>query len=149
MYRHDTWRPCEASQVRSGMPESIGVMSIKTANRTILEASLPTPRALWDSFWYEGELSCLFADSNVGKSILAVQIADRIARTDNVLYLDFELSVKQFQLDTPTNTETSTPFPKGCTVYRLTATRCWRKILRSHYRQHWSRWHCKPPARFS
>ena len=85
--------------MRSGMPESIGVMSIKTANRTILEASLlPTPRALWDSFWYEGELSCLFADSNVGKSILAVQIADRIARTDNVLYLDFELSDKQFQL---------------------------------------------------
>ena len=29
-----------ASQARSGMPESIGVMSIKTANRTILEASL-------------------------------------------------------------------------------------------------------------
>ena len=88
-----------ATQVQHGMPDSIGVMSIKTANRTILEASLlPTPRALWDSFWYEGELSCLFADSNVGKSILAVQIADRIARTDNVLYLDFELSDKQFQL---------------------------------------------------
>ncbi len=88
-----------ATQVQHGMPDCIGVMSIKTANRTILEASLlPTPRALWDSFWYEGELSCLFADSNVGKSILAVQIADRIARTDNVLYLDFELSEKQFQL---------------------------------------------------
>ena len=88
-----------AAQMQNGMPENIGVMSIKTANRTILEASqLPTPRALWDSFWYEGELSCLFADSNVGKSILAVQIADRIARTDNVLYLDFELSDKQFQL---------------------------------------------------
>lgn len=88
-----------AAQVQDSMPESIGVMSIKTANRTVLEASLlPTPRALWDSFWYEGELSCLFADSNVGKSILAVQIADRIARTDNVLYLDFELSDKQFQL---------------------------------------------------
>ena len=88
-----------AAQMQNGMPENIGVMSIKTANRTILEASqLPTPRTLWDSFWYEGELSCLFADSNVGKSILAVQIADRIARTDNVLYLDFELSEKQFQL---------------------------------------------------
>ncbi len=88
-----------AAQMQNGMPENIGVMSIKTANRTILEASqLPTPRALWDSFWYEGELSCLFADSNVGKSILAVQIADCIARTDNVLYLDFELSEKQFQL---------------------------------------------------
>ena len=88
-----------ATQVQHGMPDNIGVMSIKTANRTILEASLlPTPRALWKSFWYEGELSCLFADSNVGKSILAVQIADRIARTDNVLYMDFELSEKQFQL---------------------------------------------------
>lgn len=88
-----------AAQVQNGMPENVGVMSIKTANRTILEASLlPIPRALWDCFWYEGELSCLFADSNVGKSILAVQIADRIARTDNVLYMDFELSEKQFQL---------------------------------------------------
>ena len=88
-----------ASQAQSGMPDSVGMMTIKTANRTILEASLlPTPRALWDCFWYEGELSCLFADSNVGKSILAVQIADRIARTDDVLYLDFELSEKQFQL---------------------------------------------------
>ena len=88
-----------AAQMQNGMPENIGVMSIKAANRTIFEASqLPTPRALWDSFWYEGELSCLFADSNVGKSILAMQIDDRIARTDNVLYLDFELSEKQFQL---------------------------------------------------
>ncbi len=44
-----------AAQMQNGMPENIGVMSIKTANRTILEASqLPTPRALWDSFWYEG-----------------------------------------------------------------------------------------------
>ena len=88
-----------ATQVQSGMPENVGVMNIKTANRTILEASQkPTPRSLWDCFWYEGELSCLFADSNVGKSILAVQIADHIAQTDNVLYLDFELSEKQFQL---------------------------------------------------
>ena len=44
-----------ATQVQHGMPDSIGAMSIKTANRTILEASLlPMPRALWDSFWYEG-----------------------------------------------------------------------------------------------
>ena len=36
-----------AAQMQNGMPENIGVMSIKTANRTILEASqLPTPRAL-------------------------------------------------------------------------------------------------------
>ena len=36
-----------ASQVQSGMPENVGVMNIKTANRTILEASQkPTPRSL-------------------------------------------------------------------------------------------------------
>ena len=35
-----------AAQMQNGMPENIGVMSIKTANRTILEASqLPTPRS--------------------------------------------------------------------------------------------------------
>ena len=44
-----------ATQVQSGMPENVGVMNIKTANRTILEASQkPTPRSLWDCFWYEG-----------------------------------------------------------------------------------------------
>lgn len=107
-----------ASQVQSGMPENVGVMNIKTANRTILEASQkPTPRSLWDCFWYEGELSCLFADSNVGKSILAVQIADRIAQTDNVLYLDFELSEKQFQLRYTNEHGNLYSFPKR--LYRV------------------------------
>ena len=59
----------KATQVQHGMPDSIGVMSIKTANRTILEASLlPTPRALWDSFWYEGELSWTLTRSTDGKT---------------------------------------------------------------------------------
>jgi hypothetical protein len=31
-----------------------------------------------ESFWYEGELCILFADSNLGKSILAVQIGNSI-----------------------------------------------------------------------
>ena len=88
-----------AHDKQDNMPESIGIMRIKTANQTIIDASmLPTPRALWDCFWHEGELACLFSDSNLGKSILAVQIADSIARTDTVMYLDFELSDKQFQV---------------------------------------------------
>ena len=37
----------KASQAHNGMPDSVGMMNIKTANQTILEASLlPTPRAL-------------------------------------------------------------------------------------------------------
>lgn len=60
-------------------------------------------------FWFEGEFAILFADTNLGKSPLAVQFADVItgnradvffkseARPQVVVLLDFELSDKQFQ----------------------------------------------------
>jgi hypothetical protein len=64
---------------------------------------------LFGKFWYEGELCILFADSNLGKSILAVQIGNCIntgnamvpfsleADKQPVLYCDFELTDKQFE----------------------------------------------------
>lgn len=59
----------------------------------------PDPKPLWGTLWFEDEVACLFADTNMGKSILAVQIADDIAREGRrVLYFDFELSDKQFQV---------------------------------------------------
>ncbi len=89
----------KAEQVAAAVPEQIGMFIVKTANRTIKEAALrPNPDALWLSLWYEGEVCCLFSDSNLGKSIYAVQIAAQIAKTRKVLYFDFELSDKQFQL---------------------------------------------------
>lgn len=70
----------------------------KSANDWMEEASAePDPSQLWHEFWNEGELCCLFADSNAGKSILAVQIARDVARRDRILYFDFEMSSKQFQ----------------------------------------------------
>lgn len=139
-----------ATQVQSGMPENVGVMNIKTANRTILEAfQKPTPRSLWDCFWYEGELSCLFADSNVGKSILAVQIADRIARTDNVLYLDFELSEKQSSSAIPTSTAISIRSPKGSTVFRSIVIPSLMPTSRRQSSVASSRWHCRQDAGYS
>jgi hypothetical protein len=42
--------------------------------------SQPVPKKLFGEFWFENELCILFADTNVGKSILAVQIADAISR---------------------------------------------------------------------
>jgi AAA domain/Winged helix-turn-helix DNA-binding len=69
----------------------------------------PTPKMLFGEFWYEGEICVLFADTNVGKSILAVQIADSIGKGEKlgsfaleaegqkILYFDFELSEKQFE----------------------------------------------------
>lgn len=74
-----------------------------SANQAIKDSKeFKDPMKLWDCFWFENEVSCLFADSNLGKSILAVQIADHVAsllpKGDTVLYYDFELSTKQFGL---------------------------------------------------
>lgn len=76
----------KAAQLAESVPEQIGMLIVKTANRTIKEASLrPNPDALYLTLWYEGEVCCLFSDSNLGKSILAMQIAAQIAETRKVL----------------------------------------------------------------
>jgi RecA-family ATPase len=88
----------------------IGLFKVQTANDWIEQAKArPIPKMLFSEFWHEGEVSILFADTNLGKSILAVQIADSIsqgnpipgfkleAQTQKVLYFDFELTDKQFQ----------------------------------------------------
>lgn len=82
----------------------------KPANQWIEEARLrPIPKMLFGELWYEGELCILFADTNTGKSILAVQIADSISKGEpicnfqlevapqKIVYFDFELSDKQFE----------------------------------------------------
>lgn len=96
------------------------VFTAMTANQTLEAAKkLPNPRKLWKEFWYENEVCCLFADTNVGKSVLAVQIANEIAKTDTVLYYDFELSNKQFQSRyTDPNTKKTFNFPSN--LLRLT-----------------------------
>jgi hypothetical protein len=88
-----------------------GLFTILTANQWIqAEQQKPAPKMLFDHFWLEGELCILFADTNMGKSILAVQLGNSISRCEpidhfmvhadpsNVLYIDFELSAKQFEL---------------------------------------------------
>lgn len=64
---------------------------------------------LFGDFWYQNELCIMFADTNVGKSILAVQIGDSLSKGEpipgfnavpkaaKVLYFDFELSAAQFK----------------------------------------------------
>lgn len=77
----------------------VGALDIRPAIDWMIDAqATPDPVMLWKEFFFEGEVCCLFADSNVGKSILAVQIANEIAlQGKRVLYVDFELSPKQFQ----------------------------------------------------
>ena len=78
-----------------------------TAYETLIKgAAMEDPIPLYEPFWNEGEIGILFAKSNVGKSTLAVQIADEISRQGKtVYYLDYEQSIKQFQLKY-TNKET-------------------------------------------
>ena len=102
--------------------ERIGIFTVKTANRTIREAALrPNPDALWLTLWYEGEVCCLFSDSNLGKSIYAVQIATSIAKKQKVLYFDFELSDKQFQLRYSDEANNLNQFPDN--LYRVEINR--------------------------
>ncbi len=90
--------------------EDMGIFTVKSANKWIEQArKRPIPRMLFSEFWFENELCILFADTNLGKSILAVQIGDSISRgrpihgfkmealKQPILYFDFELSDKQFE----------------------------------------------------
>ena len=89
----------EVNQRKDIEDEENGLFIVKKANEALSHAkTITNPRSLWKTFWYEGEIACLFSDSNLGKSIYAVQIANEIAKTDKILYFDFELSEKQFQL---------------------------------------------------
>lgn len=92
----------EAAALLMQVPaDDVGMMRLRLAEQWALVAKeRPDPAVLWLEMWYEGEVCCLFADSNLGKSILAVQIAQHIAGElgKKVLYFDFELSDKQFQL---------------------------------------------------
>ena len=75
-----------------------GFFQCRTANDCIINArSQPIPKKLFQSLLFEKELTILVADTGVGKTIFAMQIANEISKTEKVLYLDLELSDKQFQ----------------------------------------------------
>ena len=90
--------------------DSHTLLEVLTAQQWLALASgRPIPKMLFNEFWFEGEFCMLFADTNLGKSILAVQLADSISKgaaipgfhlqaaPQRVLYVDFELSDKQFE----------------------------------------------------
>lgn len=97
-------------QYFSDKEDQTGLFLVRSANNWLeIAKSRPIPKMLLDVLWFEGELCILFADTNLGKSILAVQIADSISKGNSiygfcleaekqkVLYFDFELSDKQFE----------------------------------------------------
>lgn len=83
---------------------------VRTLKQCLDDASkLPVPNQIFDELWHEGQTSFLFAESGIGKSVLACQIGVSIAsgapiqgfnmeiEPQKVLYLDFELHDKQIE----------------------------------------------------
>lgn len=79
------------------------------AQRLVDAQDQPEIEPLLGPFWYTGELTILFADAGVGKSTLAVQIADHLSKGTGMFglqgpskplrihMLDFELSDRQVE----------------------------------------------------
>jgi hypothetical protein len=100
----------DAAELLNGSSPGSNFFIVKPVMEWNEEASQrPIPNKLVDTLWFEGELCICYADTNLGKSILAVQISDSITKgcqadiftleagAQPVLYFDFELSDKQFQ----------------------------------------------------
>ncbi len=101
---------CEATTLYLTPPLQTERKSVRTALQRLEDAkNLPEIQKMFDVFLHSGELAILFGDTGIGKSILAVAIADAVSRgvglltlenqyeACNVIYYDFELSDKQFQ----------------------------------------------------
>ena len=91
-------------------PNSGNCFNIKPINEWINDAkNRPIPNMLFSELWYENEICILFADTNLGKSILALQMSNALSKgisiegfkmeitVQKVLYFDFELSDKQVE----------------------------------------------------
>ncbi|MEP6466167.1 MAG: AAA family ATPase [Parafilimonas sp.] len=106
---------------------NVGLFEIETANEAIKNAlTMPDPIYLFDVLIQEKELIILFADTGIGKTVYAMQAAIHIASNGyKVLFLDLELSKKQFQ-KRYTN-DNGEPYPMPETLYRCGYSRL-RKV---------------------
>lgn len=104
------------------------LLTLRTAPDWMRQEQYTRPALpLFGEFWYENELCILFADTNMGKSVLAVQIANSLTRKEPieplqlqggyriVLYLDFELTAKQFE---QRYTHAGEPYPFSDSFHR-------------------------------
>lgn len=109
-------KPCQAP---ADSIEDKGIFIAKTAKQWCEDAAKrPNPKQLWKSLWHENEVACLFGDTNCGKSILALQIAEDVCRDGHkVLYIDCEMSSKQVQRRY-TNEETGKVYTFSSNLYR-------------------------------
>ena len=96
----------ELKELAAKERESKNLFKVMTANEWIEDSkNKPIPKMLFGELWFEYELCILFADTNLGKSILAVQIGNSIskgecipgfkfeAKRQPILYIDFLIQI--------------------------------------------------------
>lgn len=100
-----------------------GLFEILTANEVIKLAMVqPDPIQLYPVLILENEITIVFADTGVGKTVLCFQAAIHISNNGyTTLYLDLELSRKQFQRRY--TSDTGEPFKLPENLYRLSFAR--------------------------
>lgn len=100
-----------AEWVESSTSQNVRLFKFEDPNDVIKSSSIVPSKSLLGELWQEGELAILFGPTNVGKSILAVEIADAIASggsvlagklksevgPTNVLYIDLEMNATKFK----------------------------------------------------
>ena len=98
---------------------SLGV-EVVSFNKCVEEASkLKDPENLYCGLMYEGELTALYADTNLGKSIFAIQMGEAIAEKGfKTLYVDIEMSAKGVEMRSRREDGTLHRFPTN--FYRMT-----------------------------
>ncbi len=94
-------------EIRGQIGETRPRFEISTVNELLARKTEPS-RPLFGDMWLTGELAVMFAEAGCGKSLLAVQIADGIARgaafkpldakprRQKVVYVDLESTHEQF-----------------------------------------------------
>lgn len=97
---------------------------LKSMTEVISEGKkMPASSPLFKSLWHTGEVAFLVAESGIGKTILATQIACQVAKARKVLYLDFELTAKQIA-DRYSDEKTVYSFPKKFYMKLLNGMSC-------------------------
>ena len=69
------------SDLKKEMEKHISIFKTMTTNEWIEYAkNNPVPLMLFGELWFEKEMAILFSDTNLGKSIVAVQIANSLSK---------------------------------------------------------------------
>ena len=123
----------KASQAHNGMPDSVGMMNIKTANQTpfLKHRYCLRPVRCGTSFWYEGGTLLLVCRFQRGQ-VHPCRADSRPPSPEPTMCCIWTLNCPKSSSSSaiPTSMESSTPFPTKSIGCLLTATSFWMPTLR-------------------